>query len=851
MLISWKWLQNMAETGDITASEAAARITARGLEVEGHTPDPTCIADIKVAKIIRIAEHPNSDHLHLVDADAGTGELIRVVCGAPGIEEGWIVPFAPIGAKLGDFKIKKSKLRGEESNGMLCSERELGLGSDHDSLLRLSDKATLGLSLADVLAIDTPETVAPCHTDIFEVGLTPDRGDCLSHYGVARELAAALNVPLKELRCADLDTITHADFVSIENSDDCPRYMGIQINNVQVKKSPVWLRRAVEACGARSINNVVDITNFICFELGHPMHAFDADKLAKRKIAVRRAKNGETLLAINHETYTLNDTDIVITDGEKPIALAGVMGGADTEVDENTTNLILEIATFHPTRVRKTSKRLGLHSESSHRYERFVDANGIGRAAARALWLIEQTTPCTPVAIDDRHLAATSPITITLRTHRVQDILGLPFTGATLKRYLEPIGFVAEAWDKDEIALQVPTWRADITREIDIIEEICRGYGFDNFPANLPDVSMKCPHTLYNESLNPTPYPCPPNLYDRTERARLHALREALVAMGLDECMHYTFMDPADPAKMLWDAASPEANPMKIANPMSIEHSSMRTTLVPAMLAALKKNLANQQKSCTLFEVGEVFFPAMRTKDNASGDAANGRETVLCLDEKIHLCMMMYGETAKPWYATARAYDVFDLKGCLESALRILDTDLRIDQQAPAVPWLHDGIQAAVCVKTASETLTIGHLGEVHPLVLKNFDVPGPIFMAELDLSALLAATPGLMRMNPLPRFHFSQRDLSITVKTDVTYRVIAEIIETSRPQVLESWQIFDVYKGKQIPDGFQSISLTFRYRDPQAADADQGRTLSDDEVSKAHAVIVDALHEKLGSTLR
>lgn len=835
MLISWKWLQNMAETGDTTASEAAARITARGLEVEGHTPDPTCIADIKVAKLIKIVEHPNSDHLHLVDADAGTGELIRVVCGAPGIKEGWVVPFAPIGAKLGDFKIKKSKLRGEESNGMLCSERELGLGSDHDSLLRLSDQAPLGVPVADVLSMGTPETVAPYHTDIFEVGLTPDRGDCLSHYGVARELAAALNVKLKDVKCADLNAIAKDDFVSIENGDDCPRYMGILINNVKVGKSPVWLRRAVEACGARSINNVVDITNFVCFEFGHPMHAFDADKLAAKKIAVRRAKNGEKLLAINHETYDLNDTDIVITDGVKPIAIAGVMGGAETEVDENTTNIIFEIATFNPTRVRKTSKRLGLHSESSHRYERFVDPNGIERAASRAVWLLEQTTACDLVARDDRYVATLSPITLTLRTKRVEAILGVAFSGLELKRYLEPIGFVSDAWDKDEITLKVPTWRADITREIDIIEEICRGYGFDNFPANLPAVSMKCPHTLYSQSLNPTPYPCAPNLYDHSERNRLHALREALIDMGLNECMHYTFMDPSDPIKMNFDAEAAEAKPMKIANPMSVEHSTMRTTLVPAMINALKKNLANQQKACTLFEVGEVFFPS--AKDNG----------VICLDEAEHLCIMLYGETSKPWYTSARAYDVFDLKGCLESALHALDTACTIDQSAPLMPWLHDGIQAALRVNGN----IVGYFGEIHPLVLKNFDVPGPIFMAEIDLSAILADTPALTRMNALPRFHFSQRDLSITVKTSVTYREIADVIEAVRPAELEAWQLFDVYKGKQILPGFQSISLTFRYRDPNAADAEKGHPLSDEEVTKAHAKIVDALNEKLGSMLR
>ena len=836
MLISWKWLQNMVETGDITAAEAAAKITARGLEVEGHEPDPTVIGDIRVAKLIKIAEHPNSDHLHLVDADAGTGELIRVVCGAPGIEEGWVVPFAPIGADLGGgFKIKKSKLRGEESFGMLCSEKELGLGSDNDTLMRLDPSAPLGAPLADVMTLGIPETIAPYHTDIFEVGLTPDRGDCLSHFGVARELAAALGSKMKDIACYDLSTIAKDDFVSIESAEDCPRYMGIRISNVKVCKSPVWLRRAVEACGARSINNIVDITNFVCFELGHPMHAFDADKLAAKKIAVRRARAGEKIYAINHETYDLNDTDVVITDGVKPVAVAGVMGGADTEVDENTRNIIFEIATFHPSRVRKTSKRLGLHSESSHRYERFVDACGVSRAAARALWLLLQTTDATIEAIDDKYVAKNEPIDLVLRTKRVADVLGVAFTGLELKRYLEPIGFVSDNWDTDSIAVKVPTWRSDITREIDIIEEICRGYGFDNFPANLPDVSMKCPHKLHETPLNPTIYPVSPNLYDREERNRLHALRTALIDMGIDECMHYTFMDPADPRKCNFAGDSAENRPMRIANPMSVEHSTMRTTLLPSMLAALQKNMANQQKSCMLFEVGEVFFPSIKE---------NG---VTCLDESQRLCILVWGETAKPWYGISRKYDVYDLKGCIESALHALGIKPMFNQDAPLVPWLHDGIQAGVCVNCN----IIGHFGELHPVVVKNYDLNGPVYVAEIDLSAILAAHPDLLRMCPLARFHYSQRDLSITVKTDVTCCDISKVIEDVRPDCLESWQLFDVYRGKQIREGFQSVSMTFRYRHPEAYDAEKGRPLSDEEVTKAHQTIVDALNARLGSELR
>ena len=834
MLISWKWLQNLVETGDLSAEEAARKLTARGLEVEGMTLDPTCIRDIKVARMVRIVDHPNSDHLHLVDADVGEAELVRVVCGAPGIQEGWLVPFAPIGAQIGDFKIKKSKLRGEESFGMLCSEVELGLGSDNETLLRLSDDAVPGTPLIDALGLDVPAGVANYHADIFEIGLTPDRGDCLSHYGVARELAAALGTTMKTIDAEDLSAVPKADFVSIENSDDCPRYMGIQIENVVVGPSPAWLRRAVEAGGARSINNVVDVTNWICFELGHPMHAFDADKLAEKRIAVRRAKAGEKILAINHETYDLCENDVVITDGTNPVAVAAVMGGADTEVSESTTSLIFEIASFHPTCVRKTSKRLGLHSESSHRFERFVDANGVLLAARRAVKLLamSQKTPIQIVAIDDKYIAENKAVELTLRPARVKEILGVDFDGAALERLLKPIGFVTDNWNSDAIRVKVPTWRSDITREIDIIEEVCRGYGFDNFPANLPDVAMKCPHTLRAEDINPTPYPVSAPIWDRRERARLHALRESLIDMGLDECMHYTFMDPADPARI----NVPDEAPMKLANPMSVEHSTMRTCLLPSMLNALNKNMSNQQKCCTLFEIGEIFESV--TKDNG----------IVCLDETQRLAILFWGEAAKPWYTTARAYDIYDLKGCLEAALHALEIDFTIEQGNDLRPWLHDGIQANI---VCADGTVLGSFGELHPIVLRNYKIDSPVFYAELDIEPILKHNPGLLRMKPLARFHFSTRDQSMLVSTSVTFKDIAAIVESVRPAELESWQLFDVYRGKQIEAGLQSISLSFRYRHPQAHDAENGRPLSDDEVNKAHAVIVNALNEKLGGTIR
>ncbi len=838
MRISYKWLQNFVDAQGLSARSAADKLTARGLEVEGLEQDATRFGDIITAKLIRVADHPNSDHLHLVDVDAGSGELIRVVCGAPGIEEGWVVPFAPVGAKIGDLKIKVSKLRGETSNGMLCSESELGLGTDNATLLRLSDDTPLGVPLADVLGQNVPKSVAPYYTDIFEIGLTPDRGDCLSHLGVARELSAALQSALKCIETADLSSAKRADFVEIESGSDCPRYVGIQIDNVKVGPSPAWLRRAVEACGARSINNIVDVTNYICFELGHPLHAFDRAKLAAPKIAVRRAKSGEEIYAINHETYKLTDADVVITDGAKPVAVAGVMGGADTEVSASTTSIILEIATFNPTRVRKTSKRLGLHSESSHRYERFVDPNGIDRAAARAVWLILQTAGNEAVltSMHDNWAAKSKQTELTLRLNRVRDILGVSFAPAQIEQLLRPIGFASDDWSGNDIVLRVPTWRSDVTREIDVIEEICRGYGFDNFPAQLPDVAMRCVHNVRRENINPTPYPVEATVWEREEREKLHKIRETLVDCGLNECMHYTFMDPSAPKKLNFPETDRVSKPMMLANPMSVEHSAMRTMLAASMIEALEKNIANQQKSCALFEVGDVFFPAEH----------NG---ILCLDEAMHLCVMYWGEPCKEWHSPSRPWDVYDLKGSLENMARAIDAerDLSFDQSAQTVPWLHDGIQAGIMLGGKC----IGHMGEIHPVVLQNAKISGPIFMAEMEVKPLISAHTSLRRMRPLPRFHFSSRDLSIVVSSKVTYKEIADIIEDVRPESLESWEIFDVYRGKQILPGLQSISLSLRYRHALAHDPEQGRPLSDEEVNRAHAVIVDALNSRLCGQLR
>ena len=826
----------MVDISNLTSQEISDLLTKRGIEVEGIEEHPVYVDNIVAAELKHIEEHPNSDHLHIVQVNYGAEETIQVVCGAPGIQEGWIVPFAQIGTKFGDFEIKKAKLRGVQSFGMLCSEREIGVSDDHETLMRLPEGTRPGTPLAQVLRGGVPEDQVAFHETIFDISLTPDRGDCLSVKGIARELSAALHKELVLPKLAELPSTNADNIVTIENGEDCAHYCAIVLEGIRVTDSPAWLRRAVEACGARSVNNVVDVTNYVCFELGHPLHAFDLNKLAGKHVRVRRARNGEKLEAINHEKYDLGEKDLVIADDNGPVAIAGVMGGAPTEVSKETTAILLEAASFDPTLVRKTSKKLGLHSESSHRFERFVDPNGVLSAARRALWLLReaQAEEIHAVAFQDNVARPLEPLHIELRIQRVNDVLGTHLGKDEIIAFLEPIGLHCETLREGVLDTLVPTYRADITREIDIIEEICRGYGFDNIEARLPLVQMRATHRVRKENLNPTPYPVSQTIWPRKERLREHTLRQCLIDSGINECMHYTFMEPEDPGRLRFPEDAPESKPMRVANPLAIEQSCMRTTLIPSMLRALKVNLSRQQKSVTSFELGSVFFP-------------KAYDSFTALEEKQHLVILMWGESAKRWNAAPRPYDIFDVKGLLESIAAEMRWHFEFAKNADTVPWLHPGVQAAVSV----DGKTVGFFGELHPGVAEAFKVENPVFIADLDMTALNAVPSAGIHFEALPKFPASSRDLALVISSDITFDAISKAVEENRPEILESWELFDIYKGKQIVDGLQSVAMTFVYRDPKARDAKEGRTLTDEEIQTAHAQLTTALQKALGAQMR
>lgn len=863
MIIAWNWLETLVDLSSYKPADVAAILTQRGLEVEGIEGSQAVAEGIVVGRIDKIFPHPNSDHLHLVDVDLGHTRT-RVVCGAPGIEEGWHVPFAPVGTQIGDIVIKKSKIRGEVSEGMLCSERELSLGQDHQTLLRLSSQIPPGTPLPDALAFDCPPHCFAYPGPCLNISLTPDRGDCLSHKGIARELASGIRRKAKNLEQASWEPSLKAKIVSVENTADCPRYLAIQIDDLKVGPSPAWLRRAVEAAGARSINNAVDVTNFVCFELGQPLHAFDRDKLESQNIVVRRARENETLTAINHTQYTLTPEDIVICDESGPQAIAGVMGGAHSEVSETSTRILLEIAAFSAGNVRKTAKRLGLHSESSHRFERGTDAASIMGVARRAVHLLNltQSSPVTVRAFHDTAescidcaLAMEQNITspdvplvqlaqnpsccvsarsVTLRLERVNAILGTELQLQDLHNILTRVGFVLDFVDDSTAKALVPTHRNDITREIDIIEELARDLGFDNIKAVLPQVSMQCSHTELKHLRKPNNYVLEPTIWSRDARARQEHMRQSLMHAGLMECMHYTFMDPQDPSRLGFAPDARESNPVLLANPMAAEQSSMRSTLLPSMLKALKTNASRQQEIVAFFELGTVFF-------------ADRSHSPMQIREEEHLCILLWGKAHDQWDNKARPYDVYDLKGILEALAQAMQWPLNFRQDTEFACYLHDGVQARIVF----DNKTLGFFGELHPSVAGQYKLDGSVFVAELDLSALNHLAAGVELCKPLPRFPRSTRDLSLLVSTEITYAQIAEIIEQNKPSTLEYWELFDVYRGKQVREGMQSISLSFAYRDPMASDPEKGHTLTDDEVSLAHEQLRNALERALGAQLR
>lgn len=799
MKASLKWIREIVPGLDASAEEIEERLTAAGIEVEGTEREGAGLAGVITAEVRTCDKHPDADKLSVCTVFDGEKEH-NVICGAPNARAGLKVAFAPVGTTLpGGFTLVKKKIRGVASEGMLCSEAELELSENHDGIIELDPGMQVGLPLAEVLGKDDV---------VFELGVTPNRPDVLSHFGLARELAAMFGRPTPRAVAAVQATGPEASAsaqVRIDAASRCAKYVGRVITGVKVGPSPQDVQARLRAVGQRPISNVVDATNLALMELGHPLHAFDLHRLEGAQIIVRPAGVGEKIELLDGSTKTLTEDDLVIADAAKPVALAGVMGGANSEVHEGTVDVLLEAAVFDPSSVRRTGRRHGLHTEASHRFERGVDAAMVEAAIDRCAALILEMAGGTLHAGRVTATGEAKPkAAAKVRPARAAMLIGRPVSADEVKDTLTRLGLTFTGEDGDALVFDVPSWRVDLTLEEDLIEEVGRLHGYDDLPAVMP--------------------PAGKAVWQHAPAVDVEGvLRDRLVGQGFFEAVSLAFAAPAHLEAMGLDPA----RAVVVTNPLGEESQLMRPSMLPPLLKAARLNQDNLPSitDVRLFELGRTFAWS---------------DPQAKLPEQVRRVGVMMRGRRHPaaWNAEAGALDAYDLKAVVESMLEDFGAEVRYD--AAEVSWLHP--RSATCVVLRGKTL--GFLGEAHPSLMEAFGLEGPpVFLAELDVDQLAALPRGPRRYVPLPKLPPAQRDLSFFIARDVSGARVLSTIRKADGQFLQGAEIFDVYEGKGVPDDQRSIAVSMTFR---AAD----RTLTDQDVEGALGKVMKAL-EKLGATIR
>ena len=797
MNVTLNWLKAYIDF-EFSPVELADRLTMLGIEVEAIKQLGTGLDRVVVGRVDAVGPHPNADKLVLCQVDVGEAESLQIVCGAPNVREGMFAPVATIGATLPiGLTIKSAKLRGEVSQGMLCSEKELGLSEDAAGLMELSTDVSLGTLLTEALGLDDV---------MFELEITPNRPDCLSLIGVAREVRAETGNPLKfpsvDLKESDTD-IQELTSVTIDAPDLCPRYAARVIQGVKVGESPTWLQQRLESVGVGVINNIVDVTNFVLMEYGQPLHAFDYHKLGENRIVVRRASDGEQLTTLDEVDREFTTDMLVIADAEKPVALAGIMGGYDSEITETTCDVLLESAYFNSSSVRATAKALGINTEASYRFERGADPGAVLAALDRAAQLIAELAGGTVCkGIVDVYPGEKPLREIQIRPNRVNFVLGTEIEATEMEQILSRLGFDVEA-SGSAYQVTIPTFRSDITREIDLIEEIARVYGYDNIPTTLPKGDI------------PVPAPDP-----KVEVRR--RLKRFLLAAGMMEVVNYSFCDPNCFAKIRLVSDSPLRDAVPLRNPLSPEMSLLRTTLIPGLLENTQHNRNHQINTIGLFEIGSVF---VRDGDQKEPERIAG---------------ILAGQIGDGIYGNPyRNPDFFDIKGLVEGMLEVCGiTEYTL--QKTDIPTFHPGRNAEVLLGEMS----VGTFGEVHPGVLENYDLPYKAYLFEFDLEALVNAAVFAKRFEPISIYPKVERDLAIVVDKAVLSNMPIELIYTTGGEWVESVRLFDVYEGEQVPEGKKSLAYAIVYHSAN-------ETLTDKAVNALHDKVVIRLNQELGAELR
>ncbi|MCK8828073.1 phenylalanine--tRNA ligase subunit beta [Natroniella acetigena] len=798
MKVSYNWLQEYVDF-DYTPEELAHKLTLAGLEVDGIEYQGKEIKDIVVGEIKELAEHENADKLSVCKVDVAQQEELQIVCGATNMEVGDKVPVAPVETVMPDgMEIKEVALRGVRSRGMMCSTDELNLADDGvDGLFILPEDVEVGNKLVEELELDDI---------IIELDLTPNYSHCLNMIGVAREVAALAGTEVK-MPEAEVEEIEEQieDWIKVEVTDNklAPRYAGRVITGVEVKDSPLWLKKRLEAVGIRSVNNIVDVTNFVLMELGQPLHAFDYEEIAGQKIIVRRANPEEELVTLDDQQRELDEEMLVIADAQKPICLAGVMGGLNSEVDQQTTTIFLESANFGPGVVRSTAKKLGIHSDASHRFERGVDINLVDFALDRAIQLITQISGGQVInGIIDLYPEQVLEEVLTLNLERVRKLLGVELTSEEIKGLLEKLNFAVEG--EEELTVKIPTYRVDINQEIDLVEEIARSYGYDQIEPIKPAGDVIQGKKTWGQKVE-----------DRT--------RDILADLGLFEVQNYSFISPTvfDQLNLPEDSQLREV--VELGNPLSQDYSVLRTTLLPNLLENILLNFNRKVEEVSIFELGKVFIPTAEQKLPV---------------EKLKLsAALMKEDLIDDWNLGAAGF--FHLKGILEEHFASLGIE-KFKFVAAKHPSLHPGRTAKL--EVAGEMA--GYLGEVHPEVLDNYALNQRVTVFELDFSTIVKAATDAREYSQLPKYPALTRDVALVVKEEVTNQEIKDVILEVGDQILESIELFDLYQGEQVPAGHKSLAYSLNYRVAT-------RTLTDDEVNQVQTEIEEKLDQRLGAKIR
>lgn len=794
MLAPVRWLKEYVDI-HLSTNEFGERMTMSGTKVERIENIGEEIQKVVVGKILEINTHPNADKLVITKVDVGE-EVLQIVTGATNISEGNFIPVALVGSRLpGGVKIKKSKLRGVESYGMMCSAQELALNLESlpqnqlTGIYIFNEEYPLGMDVKEILGLDD---------EIIEFELTNNRPDCLSIIGLAREAAATLNKPLvlPEITIQkEEDNIKNYMEIEVENPELCKRYTGKMVKDIKIAPSPKWMQDRLLKVGIRPINNVVDVTNYVMMEMGQPLHAYDYNKLEEKKIIVRTAYEREKLVTLDGKERNLDPSILMIADSNHSLGMAGIMGGENSEIEEDTNIILLEAANFDSNNIRLTAKKVGLRTEASNRFEKGVDPNLTEIAINRAAQLLENINAGVVIGgMLDSYKAPVEPHSVLVDPKWVNELIGIDISPEQMASYLESLDMEVEIGD--DLKIKVPTFRQDLQIAEDIAEEVARLYGYDKIPS-----TMMSGITVEGK---------------RTYKQKLEdKVKNLLVAEGGSEIYTYSFNAPQSVEELRIPAQDPYRKTIKIINPLGEENSMMRTTLIGNMMQVVSHNIHHNVEKAFLFELGTTY----QSKELPIKELP---------DEKKILCMGMYGEI-----------DFFHMKGAIENLLDLCGI-LKHKFEAVDYPTFHPGRTA----KVLHQGELLGIFGEVHPDTAENFDISQPVYIAEIDFDLLTKKSNLERRYEQLPKYPAVTRDIALLMKEEIPAREVEKIIEAKGSNLLESYTLFDVYQGKQIPEGYKSLAYSIVYRK-------QSRTLTEQEVNNVHEIIIKKLQDKLEAQLR